>query len=76
MEEINNVEILDNVEVLSVGTWLRNIFVQIIPILGIVMLFVWAYGDNTSLDMKNWAKAGVIISAIMFILTIISYIGG
>lgn len=67
-------EDLVEVEVLSVGTWFRNIFIMAIPIINIAMLINWAFGKNNNEDMKNWAKAGVLISIIMFVISLF-YIG-
>lgn len=64
-------EDLVEVEVLSVGTWLRNILVQIIPIVGIIMLLVWGYGSNSNSDMKNWAKSSLILAALMIFISLI-----
>lgn len=41
---------------ISVGSWMGMIFIQAIPIIGLVMVFVWAFsGENQS--RKNYYRA-------------------
>ena len=44
-----------------------------IPILGIVMLFVWAFGSSFNRNTKNYARAFLILTLIMIVLTIVGY---
>ena len=44
----------------SVGQWMITLLLMAIPIVNIVMLFVWAFGGNTPLSKANWAKAMLI----------------
>lgn len=60
----------------SVGSWVLTIFLTSIPIVGLVMLFVWAFGSAASPAKANWAKAtllwmliGIGISVLMVILS-------
>jgi len=70
MEEVYQ----DNREpVLSVGDWMITILITAIPIVGLVMLFVWAFGDGQNLTKANWAKAKLICALIMFVFVIVIY---
>ena len=70
MEEVYQ----DNREpVLSVGDWMITILITAIPIVGLVMLFVWAFGDGQNQSKANWAKASLIWYLIMFIFVIVIY---
>jgi hypothetical protein len=41
---------------ISVGSWMWMMFVTAIPVIGVIMIFVWAFtGDNES--RKNYYKA-------------------
>ena len=42
--------------------------VSAIPIVGFIMLFVWAFGSGSNLSKPNWAKAALIFYAIIIIL--------
>ncbi|MCX6138409.1 MAG: hypothetical protein NTV54_13040 [Ignavibacteriales bacterium] len=41
----------------SLGEWMITMLIMIIPIVNIVMLFVWAFGSGTNASKANWAKA-------------------
>lgn len=44
----------------SIGFWILTFFVMAIPLLNIIMTFVWAFsGDNESL--RNYFKAMIIV---------------
>ncbi|MCK5678206.1 MAG: hypothetical protein KAH72_06995 [Flavobacteriaceae bacterium] len=59
-----------NAQVLSVKDWAITIFITSLPLIGLVMLLVWAFSDDTNINKKNWAKGNLlimlIILAIMF----------
>lgn len=42
------------------GDWMLTIFLTAVPIVNIVMLLVWAFGQNTNESKKNWAKASLV----------------
>lgn len=43
------------------------------PLAYLVLLAIWAFGNNTNPNKKNWARAQLVVSAVVFILfTIIS----
>ena len=58
----------ENSSVLSVKDWAITIFISGLPLIGIVMLFVWAFSDDTNLNKKNWAKGNLLIMLILFII--------
>jgi len=66
----------------TIGDWLITILLTSIPIVNIVMLFVWAFGGNTKTSKVNWAKASLlwmvigIVLSILFFATILSAIAG
>lgn len=58
---------------LSVGNWFVTILITAIPIVGLVMLFVWAFSSDTNISKANWAKAtliwyvvGIVMAGIIF----------
>lgn len=61
-----------NVPVVSVSEWLVSLLLMIIPLVNIVLLFVWAFGD-TNPNRSNWAKASLILMAITIVLYIIIF---
>jgi hypothetical protein len=55
----------------SVGEWLITYLLLSIPLVNIVMLFVWAFGSSTHPSKANWAKASLIWVAIATVLYIV-----
>lgn len=50
----------------SVTDWLITFLVMIIPVVNLVMLFVWAFSGNGSQPSRsNWAKAALIWALIV-----------
>lgn len=63
---------------MSIGDWIITGIIFAIPIIGFVMLFVWAFGSNTQLSKANWAKATLIfigISIVIWLLIINLFFG-
>ena len=60
-------------QIMTVGDWIITLLITAIPIVGLVMLFVWAFGDNQNQNKANWAKANLIWMLIMFVFVIIVY---
>ncbi|MEG1555725.1 MAG: hypothetical protein RR356_03260 [Bacteroidales bacterium] len=57
-------------EPISIGNWMITILLMSIPMVNIIMLFVWAFGDYPK-TKSNWAKASLIWMAIGIILVAI-----
>ncbi len=58
---------------IPVGDWVLNILILAIPLVNIIMLFVWAFGSDTPTTKANWAKAHLIWIAIAFLLTFLFF---
>lgn len=56
---------------MTVGDWLITMLIMIIPIVNIVMLFVWGFGNAD--PRRNYARASLIWMAISIVLAIIFY---
>ena len=54
----------------SIGQWMITLLLMVIPIVNIVMLFVWAFGGSAPLSKANWAKAMLIYMLIGVVLSI------
>jgi hypothetical protein len=59
-----------NQKPMSVKDWLITLLLMAIPVVGIVLLFVYAFGNNENVNKQNWAKAQLIMLAIVFALVI------
>ena len=67
-------------EPISVGGWIGRSLIPMIPLVGgivyLVMLFIWS-GDVRKEDtFRNWAKAQLIVMAVVLVLTIIGVVLG
>ncbi len=62
------------VTVMTVKEWIISIILTCIPIVGIILLFVWAFSNNINENKRNWAKAFLIVQVIGLILVILIYI--
>ncbi|MGV3533980.1 MAG: hypothetical protein ACO1QR_16545 [Chthoniobacteraceae bacterium] len=55
--------------VVSVGSWILIFIVMAIPLVNIVMMFVWAFaGENQT--RKNYFRALLVIFVVMIVLTV------
>ncbi len=52
----------------SVGNWMLTYLLMCIPLVNIVMLFVWAFSGGTPVSKSNWAKASLIWVLISVVL--------
>ncbi len=61
----NKVENKD--KVISTSDWVLTKLILLVPIVNIIMLFVWAFNSKTNLNKSNWAKASIIVWTIGFL---------
>ena len=57
--------------VISLGEWLVTLIISIIPCVGLIMLFVWAFGNGTSKTKQNYARAILVFTLIVIVLYVI-----
>lgn len=69
----NNVDFDYDVESehMTLGNWLVTMLLMIIPIVNIVLMFVWAFGANVNRSKKTFFQAQLIITGISIVLMII-----
>lgn len=60
---------------MSVGEWMVTMLVTAIPIIGFIMLFVWAFGDGSNPNKKSWARASLVFFAIGIVLYFVLIVG-
>ena len=56
---------------LRVGQYIGMLLLMCVPILNIILLFVWSFGSSANLNKKNFARASLILGAIGLILSIV-----
>jgi len=60
----------------SVGEWMLTMLIMCIPIIGLVMLFVWAFGGGAQPSKANWAKASLLWMVLTFVIVILFIVLG
>lgn len=50
---------------LSVRNWVITRIIAAIPVVNLIMLFVWALGSETAREKSNWAIASLILIALV-----------
>lgn len=58
---------------MSIGDWIITLIITYIPLVGFIMLFVWAFGDGTHPSKKTWAQASLIMMVIVIVLMIVFF---
>ncbi|RKY93763.1 MAG: hypothetical protein DRQ13_09060 [Ignavibacteriae bacterium] len=59
---------------MTIGDWIITFIITYIPLVGFIMLFVWAFGDGTHPSKKTWAQAALIMVAISIVLVILFFL--
>jgi hypothetical protein len=57
----------------SLGDWIITLIVLAIPIVGIVMLFVWGFSGSTHPSKQNYCRAALILVAVAFVLWLVFF---
>lgn len=57
-----------NQKAVSTGEWMGTILITALPLIGFIMLFVWAFSDGTNPSKANWAKATLLWMVIFMVL--------
>ena len=59
---------------ISLGDWMITLLILCIPLVGIIMLFVWGFADGTHPSKRNFCRAYLIwmlIGIVVFVLFMI-----
>ncbi len=54
-------------EPITVGNWVITLLLMAVPVVNLVLLFIWGFGGDAPETKSNWAKAQLIIMAIAFV---------
>ena len=61
MNEVNNNK---QYQPMTIKDWLLTLILMSLPLVGIIMMFVWAFSGGTHPSKQSWAKAYLIFMAI------------
>lgn len=53
---------------MTIGDWILTWILLSIPVVGLIMLFVWALSSNTQKSKQNFARATFVVIFFWFIL--------
>jgi len=59
---------------LNFKQWALYIFLAGLPLIGIILLFVWAFGNDANIQRREWAKGMLLIALIGLILAILFFV--
>lgn len=54
--------------------WVLTLVVLMIPCVGIVMYFVWAFGDKGNINRRNFCRAQLIIFGVLLVIYLIFFL--
>ena len=63
-------------EPLGIGSYIWMFLLSAIPVIGFIVLLVWAFGGSVNLNKKNYARAILIMCVIGVALSVIVVISG
>lgn len=66
-------EQLDNAP-MDLKDWILTLIVLLIPCVGIVMYFVWAFGNNGNINRRNFCRAQLIIFAALLGIYLVLFV--
>lgn len=58
----------EKIRIMSPTDWAITIFISSLPLIGFIMLLVWAFGNDGNINRQNYAKGSLIIFVIGLIL--------
>lgn len=61
-------------EIVSVKEWIISLLIMSVPILGLIMMFVWALGGGAKESKSNFFKAQLIMAVIATVISIIAFL--
>jgi uncharacterized membrane protein YqjE len=65
---MENVTEQQNFNTMSYKEWALTIFLASIPIIGLILVLIWAFDSGTRINKKNWAKGMLLLMVIYFLI--------
>ena len=65
---MENLSSQENTPAMSYKDWALTIFLASLPIIGFILVLVWAFDSDTNIHKKNWAKGNLLIMIIALVL--------
>ena len=61
-------------KIITTHEWIIINLIMLIPVVNVIMLFIWAFSDNTNLNKSNWAKASLIVWIVGFLFYFLMFL--
>jgi uncharacterized membrane protein YqjE len=61
----------EKIRILSVRDWAITIFITSLPLIGFIMLLIWAFDGNTNIHKQNYAKGSLLIMLIAICIALV-----
>ena len=58
----------------TVGNWMLTTLLMSIPVVNLILLFVWAFGGGTPESKSNWAKAALLWGVIGIVIYVVLFL--
>ena len=58
----------------SMGEWLGTMLLMCIPVVNIILMFVWAFGGSAKVSKRNYFRASLLLAAIVTVLWIVAIV--
>jgi len=58
---------------MKIGNWMITMLLMVIPIVNIILIFIWAFGRNVNPSKKTFFQASLIYTAIGILLSVIMW---
>jgi hypothetical protein len=78
---VTNSTIISTSSPVKVGEWVWTILIASIPLVGLIMLFVWAFSQAENPSKANWAKAmllwmliGCVLAGLIMLLFVSAFV--
>jgi len=65
---MDNLSAQQDSKIMTPKEWALTIFLASLPIIGFILVLVWAFDSATDLQKKNWAKGSLLLMLIYFVL--------
>ncbi len=64
----------EKAEEVTLKEWIVTLLITVIPVVNVIMYFVWAFSENTKSSKANWAKATIILFAALVAIYILVFV--
>lgn len=72
MEQQNNAyqtpAVYEDTAPLTIGNYLIMFIVGAIPVVGVIMMLIWAFNSGVNKNKQNWARASLILALVGVVL--------